>query len=119
MHVRTLPAPSITLAAPWRAMGSRKASGALCPCCWLHWITLRALLGKPSAPDPCSATPPPPPTSPARLQGRMVDSAKGLGWSKEVLVGKVGAGAGMGAWGEEVWTHQGGPWSEWAGASPL
>ena len=78
-----------------------------------------ALLGKPSAPDPCSATPPPPPTSPARLQGRMVDSAKGVGWSKEVLVGKVGAGAGMGAWGEEVWTHQGGPWSEWAGASPL
>lgn len=94
VHVRTLPAPSVTLAAPRRAMGSWKASGALCPRCWLRWVTLRALLGKPSAPDPWPAAPT---TSPARLQGRTVDSAKGLGWSKEVLVGRAGVGWGVGA----------------------
>lgn len=97
MHARTPPAPNITLAAPRRGMGSRKASGALSPRGWLRWVTLCALLRKPPR------RPPPPTTSPARLQGRTVDSAEGLGWSKEV----------RGVGGVED-TPQG-PWSEWAG----
>lgn len=85
MHARTPPAPNITLAAPRRGMGSRKASGALSPRGWLRWVTLCALLRKPPR------RPPPPTTSPARLQGRTVDSAEGLGWSKEVR----GVGGGL------------------------
>ncbi|CAI9165770.1 unnamed protein product [Rangifer tarandus platyrhynchus] len=40
MHARAPPAPNITLAAPRRGIGSRKASGALCPRGWLRWEEL-------------------------------------------------------------------------------
>lgn len=103
MHVRTLPAPSSTLAAPQRAVGSRKANGALCPRCWLRWVSLRVLLGKPPTPAPCPA-----PTShnfSSQTPGKDGGLSKGLGWSKEVVAG----------WGRGVaWRGRGVGWA-WGG----
>ncbi|XDC74362.1 hypothetical protein R6Z07F_005535 [Ovis aries] len=83
MHVRTLPAPSSTLAAPQWAVGSRKANGALCPRCWLRWVSLRVLLGKPPTPAPCPA-----PTShnfSSQTPGKDGGLSKGFGWIAHLL----------------------------------
>ena len=94
MHVRTLPAPSITLAAPWRAMGSRKASGALCPCCWLHWITLRRCWGSP---------PPPTPARPPRPRPQLLQPDSREGWWTQQRAWGGARKCWWGGWGGTLW----------------
>ena len=97
MHARTPPALNITLAAPRRGTGSRKASGALCPHSWLCWVTCVRCWGSGSPPPPPGKPPlrpPAPPTSPARLQAGQWTQQRAWGGARKCWRGGWG-------WGED------------------